>query len=260
MLQISIYQRGGIQSLSCRILSASPIPVSDRDPIPRAGNFFLDFSLIGALILSLYFVLLLRNNPKLTVDYLNATKLFSVQEREENLLANRVASSVNLLFYLFCCLFCGLTLITVFYFAGDFIPLSRHFPIRSIGEGFLQWARLSALIAGLLVLKMAIVFIFSMLFNLKDTAAIQYFNFIRMLLVVAGLITFVSTLHFIFYGQYGGLQSFLLRTGAVVMVLSAGMMYLKLLALTRYHFFHLFSYLCASEIIPLVILLKALLY
>ncbi len=260
LLQISIFQKGGISSLSCNMLAPSVIRVSDEDPIPRTGNFFLDFSLMGTLIVSLYFILLLRSNPRLTLDYLNASKLFSVQEREENLLANRVASSVNLLFYLFCSLFCGLTLTAVFHFAGDLIPLAEHFPIRSIGEGFLQWSKLSMLIAGLLVLKMVIVFTFSMLFNLKDTAAIQYFNFIRVLFVVAGFIAFVSTLHLIFYGQYGSLQSFLLRTGAVVMVLSAGMMYLKLLALTRYHFFHLFSYLCASEIIPLVILLKVLLY
>ena len=258
---IGVFQKKGISSLSTTLLSAAPaIPVFDQKLIPRKGNFFLDFALITTLMVSMYLAFLMGTHPRLTFDYLNASKLFSVQEREGNLLANRVTSRVNLLFYLFCSLFCSLTLLVVFHLTHDLVPFAHQFPIRSTREGFFQWIKLSAMIASLLIVKMIIVFIFSRLFKVKDAAAIQYFHFIRALILAAGLITVISLMNFIFKGPAGGLHFILLRTGAAVLVLSAGMMYLKLLGLTRYHFFHLFSYLCASEIIPLVILLKVLLY
>ena len=260
-LSFSVFQGGGISSLSCKVLRpASANPVFSQDLFPRKGNFFLDFSLIATLLIAVYLVFLLRTNPRLTFDYLNVAKLFSAQEREENLLASRVTSRVNLLFYLFCSLFCSLTLLIVFHLAKDLVPVAVYFPIRSTGEGFLQWIKLSVIIAGLLGLKLSIVLLFSLLFNLRDKAPIQYFNFIRALFLAVGIIALISTVNFILNGQFGGLDLIWLKIGAWVMVLSAGMMYLKLLALTRYHFFHLFSYLCASEIIPLVILLKILLY
>ena len=260
-MAIAIFQNNGISSLSTTLLLPAPvISAFDQNPILRKSDFFLDFALITALMVSIYLAFLMGTNYRLTFDYLNATKLFSVQEREGNLLASRVTARVNLLFYIFCSLFCSISLLVVFHLTNDLVPLAHLFPIRSIWEGFFQWIKLSAIIASLLVLKMVIVFVFSELFKVKDAAAIQYFHFIRALILAAGLITVVSVLNFIFKGPVGWLHFILLKTGAAVLVLSALMMYLKLLGLTRYHFFHLFSYLCASEIIPLVILLKVLLY
>ncbi len=259
-LSVSVFQQTGIASLSTYLLGPLAVADTDQDIFLRKGNFFLDFSLMATLMVSVYLVFLLRTNPRLTLDYLNVSKLFSSQEREENLLTSRITSRVNLLFYFFCSLFCALTLLVVFHLSKNRIPLAGWFPIRSTGEGFFQWLKLSVIVAGLLALKLMLIILFSSLFNLRDKAPIQYFNFIRALFLAAGLIALISTLNFVLHGQYGGLDSMWLKIGAAVMVLAAGMMYLKLLALTRYHFFHLFSYLCASEIIPLVILLKILLY
>lgn len=259
---ISVYQKEGISSLSTNVVSNMPVPLeeSGMDRIVRKGNFFQDFSLATTLLLSIYLVFLMGTHPRLAFDYLNASKLFSVQEREENLLASRITSRVNLLFYLFCSLFCSLILLVVFHLAGDQVPLANYFPVRSTAEGFLQWMKLSLLIALLLLCKLVIVLISAMLFKLRDTAAVQYFHFVRALFLAAGLITLISLASFVFGAQSAGLHAGLLKVGAIVLVISAAMMYLKLLGLTRYPFFHLFSYLCASEIIPLVILVKVLLY
>ena len=260
-LSVNVFQGGGITSLSSYISGpALRITASEQEIFPRKGNFFLDFSLMGALMLSVFLVFLLRNYPRLTLDYLNVSKMFLAQERDENLLAGRVTSRVNLLFYFFCSLFCALTLLVVFHLSKNQIPLGGRFPVRSTGEGFFQWMKLSVIIACFMALKLTVVIVFALLFNLRDKVSIQYHNFIRALFLAAGLLALIGTVNFLLHGQYGGLDSRWLKLGAGVMVLSAGMMYLKLLVLTRWHFFHLFSYLCTSEIIPLVILLKILLY
>src|ERR1700690_1848667 len=121
---------------------------------------------MATLILCVYLVFLVHTNSRLTFDYLNVLKLFSVQEREENLMTGRITSRVNLLFYIYCCLFCALTLLVVFHLSKSRISLSGVFPVRSTREGFLQWIKLSAILAGLMTLKLFIVYVFSLLFNL----------------------------------------------------------------------------------------------
>jgi hypothetical protein len=52
----------------------------------------------------------------------------------------------------------------------------------------------------------------------------------------------------------------LLKLGCILLVIGVGILYFKLQARTTFHSFHLFSYLCATEIFPLVILVKVLLF
>jgi hypothetical protein len=260
-MAIGVYQKEGTQSLITRILvPVAPILSGDLNPLVRKENFFLNFTLLASMGLSIYFVALFHNNPRLTLDYLNISKLLSIQERDENLLATRVTSSVNLLFYLFCCALCALVLLAVFNSGKDPVGIGRYFEIHTTAQGFYQWGKLSAMIAGWLALKLLIIYVFSGLFNMKDTAALQFFNFIRMLFFINGVMAVICISYFIYYGYPVAPHVGLLKSCVVAIAFSTVMIFLKLLTFARFSFFHLFSYLCASEIIPLVILLKVLLY
>ncbi len=259
-VSVAVYERSGISSLSTRLLKPpSAVPDFVQYLIPRKGNYFMNFVLLGSFVIGIYFTILVTSNPRLTIDYLNAAKLFSLQ-REETTFTGRVTSRVNMLFYIFCCLSCSLIVVISFNLAGDLLPGSYYFQVSSTGQGFLQWFKLAFLVASLLVVKVIIVFVCAELFGIREVASIQYFHFVRALMLATVLIGLVTVANFIFKGQSAGLHSVMLKLGAGVLVLSAMTMYLKLLGLTRHHFFHLFSYLCASEIIPLVIVLKVLLY
>jgi len=260
-LSITVFQPDGIRSLESNILVPAIVaPATEADLMPRKENFFLDFCLLAALLLSVYFVLLFRTNPRLTLDYVNVSKIITVQEREEILLTTRIASSVNLLFYLFCSAFCSLALLAIFYFGTDKEGVAHYFPMHSIGQGFWQWTKLSVIIAALLFVKLMTIYVFSALFALRDKSAIQYFNFIRTLFFIIGLVSTVCIAYFVYYHYPTGPHSHVLNACAWVLGFSVIMIFLKLMALAPFSFFHLFSYLCASEIIPLVILLKVLLY
>jgi Domain of unknown function (DUF4271) len=260
-LSVGIYQKERIEWFySSVVMPASMVATAPVDPIARHQNFFLNFLVIAVLILTCYFVLLFRTNPKLTLDYLNVSKLLSVQEQRENLLATRVTASVNLLFYLFCAAFCGLGLLIIFYYGADQVWVAHYFPVRTTLEGFVQWIKLIVIIGGFLTLKLVGIFGFSIIFRLRDTAALQFFNFIRMLFFITTLLSVILLAYFIYYGYPAGPHIGLLKTALVVMAFSVLMIFLKLLSSAPFSFFHLFSYLCASEIIPLVILLKVLLY
>jgi hypothetical protein len=233
---------------------------SHQEPLSRKGNYFLDFSILATLLLATCFILFLRTNPALTFDYLDVAKLVSFQDRDESTLTLRIASSVNLLIYLFGSFFLGLMLLISLHFMGGQVSLAKLFPINSMGQGFGQWIILSLTIFGLLLVKLLWLALLSALFGFRDTVSLQFFNFVRIILISVILLASVCTLYFVLGVQQENYFFHLLTILSIVFVLGTAIMYFKLLARMPFHFFHLFSYLCASEIIPLMILIKVFFY
>ncbi len=233
---------------------------SQLEPIFRKGNYFLDFSLLATLFLIICLILFLRTNPALTFDYLDVMKLFSFQDRDESTLTLRIASSVNLLIYLFGSFFLGLMLLISLHFMGEQVSLTKLFPIHSTAQGFWQWNVLSLVIFGLLLVKLFWLAMLSALFGFRDTVSLQFFNFVRVILISVCLLAAICILYFIIGVRQENYFFHLLTILTIVFILGTGIMYFKLLAKMPFHFFHLFSYLCASEIIPLIILIKVFFY
>ncbi|HRI79207.1 MAG TPA: DUF4271 domain-containing protein [Cyclobacteriaceae bacterium] len=256
-LFFAVHSSVAIQELKTQIISGHAGYVSNvREITLKPPTFFRDYAILACAILFIFLLVLFKTNPQLTLDYFSFAKIFSVRERNENLLVTRITSSVNLLFYLFCALLTGFLLSAVFYFAGNFFRVARGTEIISMGSAFWLWARLSAYILMLLAAKLIIVLLFSSLFNFRETVSFQFFNFLRFVLFTAVMMALLSLLYFVFRG--GQAQFYALLISLALIFLSAGsvMVLIKLLARAPFSFFHLFSYLCASEIIPLVIIIK----
>ena len=256
-LFIGIHSAEGIGDLSTAIVFPPQYVVTQlRERGPRPPTFFRDYAILAAAFLLLFLLGLFKTNPQLTLDYFSFAKIFSVQERNENLLASRITSSVNLLFYLFCALLTGFLLSSVFYFAGAYFPASKFIGIDSFGGAFLTWSRLSFYILLLLASKLVVVLFFSSLFNFRETVSFQFFNFLRFVLFTAVMMTILSLIYFVFKGGQPLFYKQLIVLALALMSAGSVMVLIKLLARAPFSFFHLFSYLCVSEIIPLVIIIK----
>jgi hypothetical protein len=255
-LFLAVYSATGVSRLSTAIVSLAVTNSAGEQMDKRPPTFFRDYGILAAAALLLFFLALFRTNPQLTLDYFSFAKIFSVQERNENLLASRITSSANLLFYVFCALLTGFLLSAVFYTGGSYFLVSRFVTINSFGAAFGVWMRLSLFILLLLAAKLAIVLFFSSLFNFRETVSFQFFNFLRFVLFTSVVMALLSLGYFIFKGEQIIFYERLVVLS--LMLLSAGsvMVLIKLLARAPFSFFHLFSYLCASEIIPLVIIIK----
>jgi len=226
----------------------------------RKDMFFLNFSILAVLGLTVFLIYLWRTNPKLTLDYFNFIKLFSMQERDENILASRVTASVNILFYAFVSYFGALLLMIIFHFAPFESPLAKSFQAASLPEAGLQWTLLALIIFGLLVVKLILIYLFSGLFNMAEIAPIQFFNYLRLFLFLFGVVGFLTMLFFIFKVQSPASYSGLFVVGLATFILWKALLFLKLIARLPFRVFHLFSYLCASEIIPFVVLIKGVFF
>ena len=256
-LFIALHTVGSMEDLTTRIVSRYSFMSADSiSIISRPPTFFRDYSIITVATLLLFFLILFRTNPQLTYEYFSFVKIFSVLERNENLLASRITSSVNLLFYLFCALLTGFLLSTILYFAGYYFHVSEFYGITSLGGAFMAWLKLSLFVLALLASKLMIVLIFSSLFNFKETVSFQFFNFLRFVLFTAVMMAVLSLVYFVFKGGQAVFYERLIILALVLLSIGSVMVLIKLLARASFSFFHLFSYLCASEIIPLVIIIK----
>jgi len=140
-------------------------------------------------------------------------------------------------------------------------PRSIWQRLRHLVSLLLQLAMLLLLalvIAAVLMAKLTFVSIIALLYGWRDVTGVQFFNFIRVLILSLSLIAMVS----LFCFSMGITVDYfiLLKAGCALLAVGAGLLYFKLQARTVFRSFHLFSYLCATEIFPLVILVKVLLF
>ncbi len=257
-LLCSVNSDAGLHHL--QTLITDHLPERDLGLWKRKDSYFLDFTIMATIILVACFAIFWRTNPALTLDYLSVNKLFSFQDKDESKFTLRIASSVNLLIYLFGSFFLALTLLIAFRLAGNQFWLSQRFQLHSTAQAFGQWLWLSSIIFLLFILKLLWLALLTSLFGFRDTVNFQFFNFIRMMLLAVSTIAFLCVTFYIFQVQQSSYFEMLIYILSGIFVAGTLITYFKLLSRMPFHFFHLFSYLCASEIIPLLVLMKVFFY
>jgi len=253
---VGIHGLDNLTQLETRIVSVETPAVFIPSLGARPPTFFRDFAIVASFTIALFLLVLFRVNPQLTLDYFSFSKVFSSTERNETQLASRITSSENLLFYLFSALLMGFLLSIILYSAGPQFMASRPLAFTSLFSTLLIWMELSLFILLLLAGKLVIVLLFSTLYNFRETVSFQFFNFLRFVLFTAVVMSVISLVFFILQVRTPAWYEGLIVLGLILLTIGSMVVFLKLLSRLRFSLFHLFSYLCISEFIPLVILFK----
>jgi hypothetical protein len=261
ILQINIYQEdlhpGGLRTS----IQMKGEPSSDYDEhLSMQFSSFRDFAIIGILILLIMLIIIIQINPKLTADYFSITKIFSMREGEDGQSSSRITSSINILFYAYCSLMLGYFLMIIFHYVPAYYASALSFQANTFWVAIVQWLELSLLVLAVCFAKIAIVYSLSFVFGMPEVGGIHFFNWVRLLLGVFGILTVVLFLYFISHGQQESFYVAILRIMSWVL---AGWMILIIFKLYRqagHSMFHLFSYICATELIPFLITIKVLYY
>jgi Domain of unknown function (DUF4271) len=250
VLWVSIYQREGVQSLSTLLIDHSR--EDDLARFPRSGTAFSDFCTLCAILLLIAFVALFRASPRLALDYFNFLRLFSWQDRESNLLAGRLTTSINIFYFLFTSAFASLISIVLARFIPSQMTLSHELSFTSMGGGFVAWLVLTAVIFLILMLRLILVNVIGSLFNIPE-ANLQFFQLVRTLLLNVVIWSLIGTFYVIFQR---GTIAFSYAPGIItgIFVLVIGVMFIKLMNRGSFTISYLFFYLCLTEIVPLMIL------
>lgn len=230
----------------------------DLTKIPRPYSHFRDFVVLAGLLIILLFLLAFRANPKLASDYFAAARIFTSREMDESQASVRLTGGSNVQFYVLCSLLIGYYLLIIL----QHLPAEYAVPVRFQVSGFWtmwwQWLKLSVIVFFVLVAKVFLIFVLTRLFDMRGMARFHFFNWIRLLLVTLGAATIILFMYFISRGDDAGYYVAFLSVVVAVLVAWIVVAFFKLSGRTGHSLFHLFSYLCATEIIPLIITVKVL--
>lgn len=220
--------------------------------------FMRDFAVSGALILIVMLVVLIQLNPKLASDYFSVTRIFSNRESNDVQVQSRISSSTNILFYFFCSLLIAFCLLLVFNFVSGHYTVALSFQSNDFGTTFFNWFKLSALVLVVFFAKIILIYGISSIFQVQGVSGMYFFNWIRVLLLATGTVAIVLFVYFI---RYGNNENFFRILFEVMPWMLVGWMILiafKLRQKLNTSMFHLFSYICATELIPFLITIKVL--
>jgi hypothetical protein len=221
----------------------------------KKKTFFRDFVITSVLILIIFLTSTIRLNPRLSSDYFSVTKIFSLRDNDDDdQLYNRLTSG-NILFYFFTSLVLAFFIIVIGQFTEIGLPALK---VSGYGDGWLTWIRISAIIFGFLFVKMIVIYLMASLFGIRDISGFHFFNFTRLLLVSVGTLALVIAVYYILRGQQKGFYFFLYEFVSWILVGWIILFFLKLTNRVQRSGFHLFSYICATEIIPFLLIVKVL--
>jgi hypothetical protein len=220
----------------------------------RSNTFFHDFVITAVLVLLIFLICMIHLNPRLSSDYFSVAKIFSLRDSEDEQFYYRLTSG-NILFYVFTSmvLACYMIIISQFIETG-----LGSLKIEGYLSSVFAWLKISMVIFVLVIIKMFVIYSITSLFNVRDIAGFHLFNFIRLLLVFTGVLTLVLGAYYVLLGQQKGVYNFLYD---ILMWILGGwvvLLFLKLSKRVQYSVFHIFSYICATEIIPFLLIVKVL--
>jgi len=251
---IGIHQHAGINGKSLKTLLVTELPpvlISETGPLNRYEDNFQNFIVVSILILIIFYAVMLRFNPKLTAHCFSAPKLFSLREGEDSQSLNRIGNWGNILFYVFTSFLTGIALI---FFKYD--QALESFRIADFPELLLLWVEISILILTVFFVKAFLLRLLTLIFNLSDQMGFQFLNFMRMV-SISMILMMLLVLSYSALVPEGGLVIFFnsilwLLLGWLVLV------FIKLMNRVRASVFHLFSYICITELIPILLIVKVL--
>jgi hypothetical protein len=237
--------------LNVEIVSRNAKAVASSVIKPATG--FRDFASVAILVLLIFFALMFRLNPKLAGDYFSISRIFSLRETEDNQVYTRITSSSNILFYVFCSLMAGFSLTVIFEFTSVAPGSGGHF-----GVALVRWLGLSLVVLLLFFAKIVLVYTLSALFGIKGVGGVHFFYWIRVLVVTGSILSVVVFIYFISRGQNDTVYEVMRWSITIVLISLIALVFLKLMRRAECSIFHLFSYICATEIIPFLITIKLL--
>lgn len=257
-LRIGIHQHGlSERTVSTLLGSLHEAATANAVQTFRPGFFFRDFGILAGLLLTALAVVIIRLNPKLAADYFSVGKMISLREDESQMLT-RIGNSTNVLFYFYCSLLLGYFFMIVFRFLPGDYHVALYFQSDTFWESMLQWLKLSSVILVVLMAKIILILNLSYLFGITEIGGIHFFNWIRMIVIFFGVLTAVVFIYFISHGYDQNTHGVFLKlvvglTGAWMVLI-----FLKLASRANASMFHLFSYICATEVLPFLVIIKLL--
>ncbi len=231
-----------------------------QQPQLRELSHFQDFITLTVIVLLAYYTFLLNYHPKAFERNFSFQAIFTVDTREDATLIAKPLSQINLLFVVAHSMLLGVFYMMAQWYSDAFFINVLPIPLTgSFNDLVLYFAVCVSIIFVLLISKYFFVYAVGVVFGINNAASVHYYEYLlfsRIFFIV------IVPLQFIFMLSFPHLlvQFIQIAFTAVVILNVARMLVISsvLNKITSFRNLYLFSYLCATELIPLLIGVKFL--
>lgn len=245
------------ENLKSVLVSSERQVVAETADVKRPRTYFHDFAISGIIFLFILLIVITQLT-KVPLSFFFARRMFSSHESEEVQLYTRIASTTNILFYVFTSLIIAYYLMIVFRFTGDRLVTGLDYSSDTYFGTILKWGKLSTVLLIAFFVKIGLILLFSYTFGMREYLGFQVVNWMRLMMVVLGVLTVLLVVYFL----WGGISEwvYVAFLWGLIGTLSAWLIifFAKVARRPGFSLFHIFSYLCATEVIPLLISIKLL--
>jgi hypothetical protein len=219
----------------------------------RQENKFIEYFTVSSLILLALIALLINRFPKESKEYSAIANSLNFQNREESLITTRPLNRNNLPFLALDSLLIG------FFISVLKVLAPQHLEMSFLGgmpsSYYLELVEISFIVFLLLIGKYLLITAFTRLYRLGEFRFIQFYNSLRYSIWVFLPSFVILVIIYLFYRQpFLQIYSFIINMVVFLLIVRLIILFFKLMNYSDYKNFHLFSYLCATEIIPFLVL------
>lgn len=255
---ISIYGKNlNRTNLQTKLIKTTFRQMREISPRPRKSDQkFLLISFLSGLVLTAIFNM---NTHGTLQGYFSINRTFNLTNREELIFKGKLFSAPNPIFYLVVSFYSSFMVVALLLLTPD--TFSINFRINTFTSGQLLVFQ-SIVMGGFyiwIVVKWMLVRYIGGLFRLTEFSTIHFFNYERFSFLFLLFMASCLVACFFAFGNETFIYSFMVSLIVLAATFRILLMLLKLLKGSPYKFLHLFSYLCATEIMPYLFAIKLIL-
>ncbi len=213
--------------------------------------------LIIMLLLLIYLTILLNTNHKSFIDFYSFSLILIGRVKDESIYKSKLFSQENLLIYLFHSFVLSFLVITVAYFSKGFFSMN----ILYFNSVLLNWILFGFLTLLFFLFKYLFIKYLGVLFDLSNAANYYYYEFMRISMT---FFLFLFILSAVFLVGFPFKTVFFINTCLYLtitfVILRFVILFARIGKMATFKKIHLFSYLCTTESIPILIGVKYLIF
>src|SRR5690606_28145111 len=195
--------------------------------------------------------------PKTFSEYYNLGHVLSLRWREDNIFGSRAISSTNLLFLFVYSLAMSFVILTLWYETGGAPQEMGFIAYSKFSSSFLSWLLLAVFVFVLMIFKYFLIWITSSLLGFKELISFHFLDFMRISQLLILLLLAITTISIISFRDLITPDGIIFPYIILLCIsITFILLFIKLLSSSSHRNVHLFSYLCTTEILPMIIGIK----
>ncbi len=224
-------------------------------PIIRRNTDYLNTLLILILLTLVMFIYIKLSHADIWRGYMKWSRILSFKDQGDAIYNIRPFEKGMLTIVLGYATLGGTAIFGLFYLSEFLTYSSQHFQSDHVLLIISKWLGLVLLLFVLGYSKYFLIKSFTRLFDFKGASRIHFYNHIKISIMIV-VILLLTQVVLIFGFHSTSLHGWIPQVTIGLLVVKSLLVSLKLIKISTYRIFHLFSYLCATEIIPAIIFVK----